>query len=40
MPLAMTGFGAMVWLAGIGLACGLLGAVFAALVIWSAARLT
>ncbi|WP_432935611.1 MFS transporter [Kribbella sp. CA-253562] len=40
MPLAMTGFGAMVSLAGIGLACGVLGAVFAALMIWSAARLT
>ncbi|ADB32390.1 major facilitator superfamily MFS_1 [Kribbella flavida DSM 17836] len=39
MPVAMTGFGALVSLAGIAAACGLIGAFFAALMLWSAARM-
>lgn len=40
MPVAMTGFGALISGAGIPFACSLLGAVFAALMVWSATRLT
>lgn len=40
MPLAMTGFGALISGAGIPFACGLLGAIFAGVMIWSAHRLT
>ncbi|MEV6286417.1 MFS transporter [Kribbella sp. NPDC051770] len=39
MPVAMTAFGALISVAGIPFACGLLGAVFALLMIWSASRL-
>jgi hypothetical protein len=39
MPFAMTGFGALAAGTGLGAACLLTGALFAALVLWSAARL-
>jgi arginine exporter protein ArgO len=38
MPLAMTGFGALAAVTDIVTACALVGAAFAALVTWSAAR--
>ena len=38
MPLAMTGFGALAAAAGLGVACAVTGAGFAALVLWSASR--
>ncbi|MFF0341185.1 MFS transporter [Kribbella sp. NPDC004875] len=38
MPLAMTGFGALISLTGVAAACALLGAAFAALMVWSAIR--
>lgn len=39
MPVAMTGFGALISLTSVPAACALLGAVFAALMVWSASRL-
>jgi MFS family permease len=39
MPLAMTGFGAFITLTSIPLACALIGTAFAALMVWSVARL-
>ncbi|MFI5692251.1 MFS transporter [Kribbella sp. NPDC051586] len=39
MPLAMTGFGALISLTSVPAACALLGAAFAALMVWSASRL-
>lgn len=38
MPLAMTGFGALISVSSIPIACALVGAVFAALVLWAAVR--
>ncbi|TDW22744.1 MFS transporter [Kribbella kalugense] len=39
MPVAMAGFGALISLTSVPAACALLGAVFAALMVWSASRL-
>jgi hypothetical protein len=39
MPVAMVGFGLLISLAGIGVACGLLGVGFGLLMVYSAARL-
>ncbi|GAA1127384.1 MFS transporter [Kribbella jejuensis] len=39
MPAAMAGFGALISLIGVAAACALLGATFAALMVWSASRL-
>ena len=38
MPLAMTGFGALISLSSIPVACVLVGVLFAALVLWAAVR--
>ncbi|MGY4766522.1 hypothetical protein ACXC9Q_06360 [Kribbella sp. CWNU-51] len=39
MPIAMTGFGALISLTDVAVACALLGTAFAALMVWSASRL-
>ncbi|MGW6276100.1 MFS transporter [Kribbella sp. NPDC055071] len=39
MPVAMTGFGALISLSDVAVACGLVGGVFAALMVWTAWRL-
>jgi hypothetical protein len=39
MPLAMVAFGALISLSGIGVACLLIGVIFGALMVYSAARL-
>ncbi|MEV5967460.1 MFS transporter [Kribbella sp. NPDC051952] len=39
MPLAMTGFGALISLADVAVSCALLGTAFAGLMVWSASRL-
>jgi MFS family permease len=39
MPVAMTGFGALISLTDVAVACALLGTAFAALMVWSASRL-
>jgi hypothetical protein len=38
MPLAMTGFGALISLSSIPFACALVGVLFAALMLWAATR--
>jgi MFS family permease len=40
MPVAMTGFGALISLVGVGPSCLVAGSAFAVLMVWSAARLT
>ena len=39
MPIAMTGFGALISLTDVAVACALLGTAFAVLMVWSASRL-
>lgn len=39
MPVAMTGFGALISLTDVAVACALLGTAFATLMVWSASRL-
>jgi arginine exporter protein ArgO len=39
MPVAMTGFGALISLVGVGPSCLVVGGAFAVLMVWSAARL-